>query len=101
MPVLRDHLTMPEWMLGKTIARWDRLTVACMPPYYLPDYDFPGRLWLLTMTEGGALPEGWADFIHNAGTERVIVPCEHNRRVFQKELEIPVHVIPGGTSPDE
>lgn len=101
MPCLRDHLTMPDWMLALTGVDWRRLTIACMPPYYLPDYPAPGRYWLLTMTEGGALPEGWADFIHEAKVERVIVPCEHNREVFQRELDIPVHVVPGGTEPAE
>lgn len=101
MPVLRDHVTMPDWMLKRAGVSWDDLTIACMPPYYLPDYEFPGRMWLLTMTEGGELPDGWAGFIHNAGVERVIVPCEHNRRVFSAELDIPVYVVPGGTDPEQ
>ena len=100
-PVLRDHLTMPDWMRAKAGVDWTHLTIACMPPYYLPDYDFPGRVWLMTMTEGGAMPEGWADWIHGANVERAIVPCEHNRRVFQAELDVPVHVVQGGTDPNE
>lgn len=98
-PILRDHITMPEWMARRAGLDWSRLTIACIPPYYLPDYAFPGRLWLLTMTEGGEVPDGWADYIHGAGVERVIVPCQHNRKVFANALDVPVHVVPGGTDP--
>jgi len=53
------------------------------------------------MTEGTKLPEGWTGHL-NSFCERVIVPCEHNRQAYvDSGVEIPVHVVHGGTSPEE
>jgi glycosyltransferase involved in cell wall biosynthesis len=63
--------------------------------------EIPGRQWALTMTEGSELPDEWADAI-NRTCERVIVPCEWNRQAFvEGGVNVPVHVVPGGTCPTE
>lgn len=77
---------------------WNGLTISCLPPFYLNKA--PGRHWLLSMTEGSELPAGWADTIKLSGVERIIVPCRHNAEAFAA-CGLPVHVIPGGTDPDE
>jgi len=79
---------------------WSRLTIACLPALYLPG--IPGRHWLLTMTEGSEMPDGWVDIINRRNPERVIVPCEANAETFRKGgVKAPIHVIHGGTDPDE
>lgn len=101
-PLLRGHLTMPLWMRDMEAVDFTSLTVFCAPPFYLPEYPFPGRLWLLTMTEGSAVPGEWVGYIRDAGIERIIVPCEWNAAAFRAAVpEIPVHVVPGGTDPRE
>lgn len=79
---------------------WDHLTISCLPPTHLKAA--PGRHWLYTMTEGGDLPPGWADWIKDANIERLIVPCRHNAEAFERGgVSCPIHVIPGGTDPYE
>lgn len=75
-----------------------RLTISCLPPFYLNKV--PGRHWLLSMTEGSLLPPGWLETIQRSGVERIIVPCRHNAEAFAV-CGLPVHVVPGGTDPDE
>lgn len=86
------------WVQEKMGVAWDGLTISCLPPFYLNKV--PGRHWLLSMTEGSQLPDGWCETIQRSGVERIIVPCEHNAVVF-RETGLPVHVVPGGTDPDE
>lgn len=86
------------WIQAKLGVTWDGLTISCLPPFHLNK--IPGRHWLLSMTEGSRLPRGWCETIQRSGVERIIVPCEHNATVF-RETGLPVHVIPGGTDPDE
>lgn len=107
-PELAGAALHPDWLLAEKGLTWDCLTVSCMPPYHLCKLPKDaGPHWLLTMTEGGALPEGWAETINKAGIERVIVPCEHNAKVFgacpvgNGGVKAPVTVIEGGTDPDE
>lgn len=98
-PVLLGQLALPGWLQRLGGVDLSRLTVTCTPPYMLRG--LPGRQWALSMTEGTRLPVGWADKL-NETCERVIVPCEHNRRAFvDSGVEVPVHVVPGGTSPEE
>jgi glycosyltransferase involved in cell wall biosynthesis len=53
------------------------------------------------MYECDALPEGWADYC-NWKADMVIVPCEHNARVFyEKGVRKPIYVVNGGTCPTE
>lgn len=86
------------WVQDRLGVTWDGLTISCLPPFYLNRV--PGRHWLLSMTEGSELPAGWADTIQHSGVERIIVPCRHNADVFAA-CGLPVHVVPGGTDPDE
>jgi len=99
-PVLLQEVHMlPGWMQRLAGLEWDHLTLSCMPPYMFPGV--PGRQWGITMTEGTKLPSGWAEAC-NERCERIIVPCEHNAEAFEKSgVEIPIHVIPGGTCPVE
>lgn len=101
MPVLEEALNAPKWMQDLWgVCFDDRLTISCLPPYYLQRS--PGRHWLLAMTEGSECPDGWADIINDSGVERVIVPCEHNADAFRSGgVLAPITVVPGGTDPDE
>lgn len=102
-PELAGAALHPDWLLKERGLSWDCPTVSCMPPYHLTKLPKgAGPHWLLTMTEGGELPADWADTINKAGIERVIVPCEHNAKVFRDGgVKCPVTVIEGGTDPDE
>lgn len=61
----------------------------------------PGRVWLYTMYETTHIPLNWPDVI-NSNYERVIVPCQHNKEVFERcGVEVPVHVVPLGIEPAE
>lgn len=88
------------WIQARAGLDWERLTISCLPPYFLNRV--PGRHWLLSMTEGDQAPRGWVDLINGSGVERMIVPCEHNADVFRRGgVTCPIHVIPGGTDPEE
>ncbi len=98
-PLILAQLALPSWLRRLGGLDLGRLTIASVPPYMLKN--LPGRQWCLTMTEGTRLPGGWANTL-NSTCERVIVPCEHNAEAFRSSgVRIPVHVIPGGTSPEE
>jgi glycosyltransferase involved in cell wall biosynthesis len=101
-PWLGQQTKAPVWMQqgwGMDTA-WSDLTLSCLPVLYL--YPIPGRHWLLSMTEGSEMPDGWAEIINKRNIERVIVPCEANAETFREAgVKAPVHVIPGGTDPDE
>jgi glycosyltransferase involved in cell wall biosynthesis len=93
----------PAWMRERWGVDFSVPTISCLPPFYLrklPQGHAPH--WLLTMTEGGECPDGWADIINRSGVERVIVPCEWNAQAFRTGgVEAPISVIHGGTDPDE
>jgi len=95
-----DDLDRPDWMLRQRNIDWDNLTITCTQPRGV--LRVPGRHWLFTMCEGELLSKYCMDIIHKSGVERVIVPCEHNRKVFlDSGLKIPISVVPLGTDPDE
>lgn len=95
-----EHRDMPKWMLRHEGLTWDNLTISAMPPYFVKR--IPGRQWLLTMTEGSRIPEEWVFAINNAWLERVLVPCEHNKKALEDSGVLPpVHVLNGGVDPDE
>lgn len=93
----------PAWLASEWGIDWGVPTLSCLPPYFLrklPDGSAPH--WLLTMTEGSECPNGWAETINAAGISRVIVPCQHNADAFQRGgVDAPIHVVHGGTDPDE
>lgn len=102
MPLFPEHVNMPMWMKQQVGIGKDIFTISCLPPYLLQKSPSGGRHWLLSMTEGSDLPLGWADEINASDVERVIVPCEANAQTFRDGgVKVPVHVIPGGTSPEE
>lgn len=86
------------WVQDRLGVTWDGLTISCLPPFYLNRV--PSRHWLLSMTEGSSLPDSWCETIQRSGVERIIVPCQHNAEAFAV-TGLPVHVVPGGTDPDE
>jgi glycosyltransferase involved in cell wall biosynthesis len=103
-PELAEACQYPDWLQAEKGLSWDGLTISCLPPYYLRPLreNATGQHWLLTMTEGGKLPAGWADMINRCKVDRVIVPCEHNAQVFREGgVHAPISVIAGGTDPDE
>lgn len=95
-----DHVQMPAWMQKQEGIDWNALTISCLPPYYLQKV--PGRHWLLSMVEGSVVPPEWVKTINSSGVERVIVPCQHNADAFVSSgVDVPVHVVLGGTDPNE
>lgn len=99
-PAISECVTARPWLHRLWGLDWDQLTISCLPPTHL--VAAPGRHWLYTMTEGSALPAGWAEWIKDANIERLIVPCQHNAEAFERGgVTCPIHVIPGGTDPDE
>lgn len=100
-PAISEAVAAPAWLHRLWGLDWDDLTISCLPPAYLKATP-GGRHWLYTMTEGSELPPGWADWIKDAHIERLIVPCQHNAEAFARGgVPCPIHVIPGGTDPDE
>ena len=98
-PLMLSQLKLPSWMQRAAGLDFSHLTITCTPPYMLEA--LPGRQWSLSMTEGTRLPGGWAQKL-NDHCERVIVPCEHNRETYERSgVDIPIHVLSGGTSPEE
>jgi glycosyltransferase involved in cell wall biosynthesis len=96
-PITHYEVRQPRWLQYMAGIGYDRLTIACVPPYMLTN--LPGEQWALTMTEGSRLPDGWAQRI-NETCQRVIVPCAWNKATFEDGgVTVPVHVIPGGTCP--
>lgn len=97
----QDHLFMPGWLQRQEGIDFNGgLTISSLPPYLLTPV--PGRHWLLSMVEGSVLPEDWVIKINGSGVERVLVPCLHNKHVFENSgVLAPVSVLPGGTDPDE
>lgn len=74
-------------------------SIFCQPPMTIT-FKPPAHSWILTMHEDSKLPKGWSTTINQF--ERCIVPCEQNREAFEASgVTIPIHVIPGGTAPDE
>lgn len=98
-PVMLNELDLPGWLQRAAGLDFSNLTIACTPPYMLQAVG--GRQWSLSMTEGTHLPRGWVEKL-NRCCEHVIVPCEHNRQAYvDSGVEVPVHVLHGGTSPEE
>jgi glycosyltransferase involved in cell wall biosynthesis len=94
------HVDMPRWMQAQEGIDWNSLTISLLPPDLIQSV--PGRHWMLTMTEVGKLPKGWAEKINSSNIERLIVPCRHNAEVFRESgVLCPIHVVPGGTSPKD
>lgn len=104
-PRLDEMARCPAWMKRELGIVPGRFTISCLPACYLQEAPSGGRHWLLSMTEGSELPTNplvWAKIINTRNVERVIVPCEHNAEVFRRGgVQVPVHVIPGGTDPCE
>jgi glycosyltransferase involved in cell wall biosynthesis len=98
-PIIMSQLDLPSWMQRMAGLDFSRLTITCTPPYMLQA--IPGRQWSLSMTEGTRIQPEWTEKL-NQFCERVIVPCEHNKEAYgDSGVEIPIHILPGGTSPSE
>lgn len=67
-----------------------------VPTTYTPQ---PGAFNVLfTMYEMADIPKQWIPRIQNA--DLLIVPCEHNRRIFERYTDAPVEVCPEGVDPE-
>ncbi len=59
----------------------------------------PGKFNVLfTMYEAMTLPKDWIDPINKA--DLIVVPCEHNKRLFRKYTDLPIEVCPEGIDPE-
>lgn len=99
-PILLSQVDqMPGWMQRLTGLEWSGVTISCMPPHNLKG--LAGRQWAFTMCEGTQIDDGWAEHI-NQKCERLLVPCAQNAAAFiDGGVEVPVHIIPGGTDPGD
>jgi glycosyltransferase involved in cell wall biosynthesis len=98
-PWLIDMLDLPAELQRMVGLDYSLLSVFLMPPHHLKP--IAGRAWNYTMYECTKLPDDWADQINNK-VERVIVPSQWLVEVFEENgVTRPVHVVPGGISPDE
>lgn len=104
-PLHYEYANAPDWMKRQIGIEPGAFTISCLPVYFLQDAPSGGRHWLLSMTEGSELPDrpvSWAKIANSRDVERIIVPCEHNADVFRRGgITKPIHIIPGGTDPDE
>ncbi len=46
-----------------------------------------------TTWEADKIPEKWVEFLQELNTCSVIVPCNWNKQIFSKQLNIPIHVL--------
>lgn len=89
----------PGWLQRLAGLDYSNLTIQLMPAHNMQNV--PGRVWGYSMYEANQIPRGWAANV-NAVCERLLVPCEHNAQAFEDGgVSIPIHVIPGGTDPQE
>lgn len=104
VPLLADQVHAPAWLHDAWEIDWSVPSISILPPFYLNSTPSAGSgpHWLYTMTEGSALPPGWAEKIAESNVERVIVPCQHNAVVFREGgVTLPIHVVAGGTEGDD
>jgi glycosyltransferase involved in cell wall biosynthesis len=99
-PYQIDILKWPTWLQLMGGFNPAKLTVQLMPSYETRPTG--GRIWNYTMWESTALEPRWFPPIRKNVT-RLIVPHEFLVEVFPGRLtnDCPVHVVPGGTNPDE
>jgi glycosyltransferase involved in cell wall biosynthesis len=71
------------------------LVVVYFLPYALPRFQTKINI-NMTMWETDKIPDTWARIINDLA-EGVIVPSEHTRAVFQRDLDVPVVAVPFGT----
>jgi hypothetical protein len=102
LPLHYEDTTRPQWMLDQMGINWDDLTISCMPFFCVDKIPGNGKHWLYSMCESSLLAKRSAKMVKDAGVERMIVPCEHNKKAFQDSgIKIPIDVLPLGTDPDE
>lgn len=74
--------------------------LSILSPMYLRPCPNPRILY--TMTEGSEVPVKWFSYINNCNIKQIIVPCEWNKKAFEKAFpRIPINVVHGGTEPSE
>lgn len=98
-PAMEDDLNLPSWMQRMRGLDFTRPTLSLMPGHNF--YALPGLQWGYSMWEDNSLPKGWVENI-NKTLRLLMVPCPHNAEVFKRKgVKVPIHVVPGGTSPQE
>lgn len=101
-PHFAECTNTPDWIQARWGIDWDRFTISCLPFYYLQKLPDKTRHWVITMTEGSELPNGWAGICNEVAPERVITPCEYNATSMRVAgIKAPIHVLAGGTDPEE
>lgn len=102
IPLTRDDIDKPDWMLQRMRVQWHNLTISCTYPSGVRKIPGNGPHWLFTMCESSIAPKSTSKYIRQAGIERLLVPCEHNVEAFRRSgVKIPISVVPLGVNPEE
>lgn len=99
--LLSTQANAPAWLQESWGIDWSVPSISILPPFALQSTPGSGEHWLFTMTEGSRIPLGWGESIAKSNVTRLIVPCAHNAAVFAAGVDLPVHVVAGGTDPDD
>lgn len=99
-PILATALDAPSWLSACLHeGNFEHITISLMYGEHFRKIN--GRQWGFTMYEDTSIPPGWAEII-NQTCERLLVLCEHNAETFANAgVEVPIHVVYGGTDPNE
>lgn len=98
-PYQIDTLKWPTWLQIEGGFNPSHLSVQLMPSYEtLPT---GGQVWNYTMWEATQVEDRWFGPIRRNAT-RLLVPHEFLVDVFKPHInDVPIHVVPGGTCPEE
>lgn len=98
-PLTNEMLALPTWVQRLMGVDWSGITISNVPGFDITS--IPGRQWAFTMCEENAVDPEWVENI-NDHCERLLVPCQHNLRVFNAAgVAVPIHIVPLGLDPRE
>jgi glycosyltransferase involved in cell wall biosynthesis len=100
-PFEQSQLDWPAWKLKLAGIDLAKPTVFVAQPTWSSNFrPMPGRMIVFTMYESETIPNTWVNAL-NHNCERVLVPCQLNKRIFESHVDIPVDMVPGGVDPNE
>lgn len=98
-PLAQEFRRWDGWIQRLTGADYSRITISMTPGYNIQA--IPGRQWAFSMYEASRIPDDWVERF-NGYCERLLVPSQWCADCFAASgVSIPIHVIPGGTEPEE